>query len=80
MTLIDELETAPRGLYTGSIGLIRFDQQLADFNIAIRTLYGTQSRLYFHSGGGIVADSTPQSEYEELLKKAESMAQVVDRL
>ncbi len=80
MALIDELETAPRGLYTGSIGLIRFDQQLADFNIAIRTLYGTQSRLYFHSGGGIVADSTPQSEYEELLKKAESMAQVVDRL
>ena len=80
MTLIDELETAPRGLYTGSIGFIRFDQQLADFNIAIRTLYGTQSQLYFHSGGGIVADSTPQSEYEELLKKAESMAQVVDRL
>lgn len=73
MTLIDELETTPRGLYTGSIGFIRFDQQLADFNIGIRTLYGTQSQLYFHSGGGIVADSTPNSEYAELLKKAESI-------
>ncbi len=77
MTLIDELETTPRGLYTGSIGFIRFDQQLADFNIGIRTLYGTQSQLYFHSGGGIVADSTPNSEYAELLKKAESIFRAV---
>jgi len=69
MEIIDELEPVRRGIYTGSIGYIGFDGT-ADLNIVIRTFVNKGDRLYLQVGGGIVADSDPQMEYEETLHKA----------
>ncbi|WP_347310379.1 aminodeoxychorismate synthase component I [Defluviimonas sp. SAOS-178_SWC] len=70
MEIIRELEPAPRGAYCGAIGWIG-PNGAARFNVAIRTLtlYG-ESEVEFGVGGGIVADSTPEGEYEEALWKA----------
>ena len=70
MEIIRELEPAPRGAYCGAIGWIGPDGA-ARFNVAIRTLtlYGAHE-VEFGVGGGIVADSTPEGEYEEALWKA----------
>ena len=71
MELIDELEPTNRGVYTGAIGYFGFDGTM-DFNIAIRTCILKEGRAYFHVGGGIVADSDPEAEYQETLDKASS--------
>ena len=70
MQVIDELETVARGPYTGAIGYLGFNQE-SQLNIAIRTAYATQGRLYFSAGAGIVADSDPESEFEETMAKAQ---------
>lgn len=72
MEIIEELETVPRGVYTGAIGYIGAGGNV-DFNVAIRTivLQGGQGR--FHVGGAVVAQSDPEGEYDETLDKAEGM-------
>ena len=77
MEIIDELEPVQRGIYTGSIGYIGFDGQ-ADFNIAIRTLILQPDRAFFSAGGGIVWDSNPQMEYEEILHKASALIRTLN--
>ena len=72
MEIIDELEPNQRGVYTGSIGYIGFNGE-TDLNIVIRTMVMTGEKIYFHAGGGIVADSDPASEYEETLHKAKAL-------
>jgi para-aminobenzoate synthetase component 1 len=70
--IIDALEPTRRGVYTGAIGF--WDVSGAcDFNIAIRTMVVEAGAATFHAGGGIVADSTPEGEYEETLVKARGM-------
>jgi len=70
--IIDSLEPTRRGVYTGAIGY--WDANGAcDFNIAIRTMVVEGNAVSFHVGGGIVADSTPEGEYEETLVKARGM-------
>ena len=69
MEIIDELESTCRGVYTGSIGYFDFSGDL-DFNIAIRTAIACNNHLYFQVGGGIVADSDPDDEYQETRTKA----------
>ena len=69
MEIIDELEPSCRGVYTGSIGYFDFSGDL-DFNIAIRTAIACDNHLYFQVGGGIVADSDPNDEYQETHTKA----------
>ncbi len=71
MQIIDELEPVNRGIYCGSIGYIDNSGNF-DFNIAIRTGIIHKNRLYFYVGGGIVADSDPELEYEETIIKARS--------
>lgn len=71
MEVIDEVEPTARGLYTGAIGFIGFSGAM-ELNIAIRTAIVTGGRIYFQTGGGIVADSSPTREYEETLLKAET--------
>ena len=71
MQLIDELEPINRGIYTGAIGYFGFDGTM-DLNIAIRTCILKNGCAYFHVGGGIVADSEPEAEYQETLDKASS--------
>ena len=69
MEIIEELETAPREIYCGSIGWFAPDGR-AEFNVAIRTLMVDGDQATLNVGGGIVWDSTPASEYEEALWKA----------
>ncbi len=72
MEIIDELEPTARGVYTGCIGYLGFDGR-ADLNIAIRTMLVKERRAYFQVGGGIVADSVPEDEYQETLDKGEAI-------
>ena len=68
MEIIAELEAGARGLYCGSIGYL--DQRGSlDMNIAIRSMTAVQGELRFWAGGGIVADSDPDAEYQETLDK-----------
>jgi anthranilate/para-aminobenzoate synthase component I len=69
MQLIDELEPVTRGPYTGCIGYLGFNRE-SQLNIAIRTAVCCREWTYFHTGAGIVADSSPEAEYEETLAKA----------
>lgn len=72
MQLIDELEPAPRGFYTGAIGWTEMRGE-SRFNIAIRTALLDAGGLTYWAGGGIVADSDPEREYEETLLKSETL-------
>ncbi|OAG26979.1 aminodeoxychorismate synthase component I [Thermodesulfatator autotrophicus] len=69
MEIISELETEPRGVYTGAIGFISPQKEMA-FNVAIRTLFMNKDKGEFGIGSGIVWDSEPEKEYEECLLKA----------
>ena len=72
MQIINELELAPRGAYTGSFGYLNRDGSL-DLNILIRTMVKHGNELTFRAGAGIVADSEPQAELDEARAKAEGM-------
>ena len=71
MRIIAQVETAPRRIYTGSIGLIAPGRR-ARFNVAIRTVLVDKDRqeAEYGVGGGVVWDSTPSGEYDECLLKA----------
>ena len=72
MEIIAELEPTARGAYCGSLGYLGFDGSL-DLNILIRTITAGRGWWQFPVGGGIVADSTPEREYEETWHKAEGL-------
>ena len=72
MQIIEELEPAARGFYTGAIGWTELDGR-SRFNIAIRTAVLDGGGLTYWAGGGIVADSDPEREYEETLLKSETL-------
>lgn len=76
MEVIDELEPAERGLYTGSVGHIDFYGNM-DLNIVIRTLVFKGSDGCFQAGAGIVYDSDPLKEYEETLHKGEALVEAL---
>jgi para-aminobenzoate synthetase component 1 len=76
MEIIEELESCRRKIYTGAIGYFGFNKR-SDFNIAIRTILHKKGRYYFSVGGGIVADSDPEMEYEETLHKAKGMMEAL---
>jgi len=79
MEIIDELEPSRRSVYTGAIGY--FDRRgNSAFNIAIRTMILEGDRVSFQVGGGIVADSDPEAEYEETLHKGRAMREVLEEL
>jgi len=69
LEVIDELETAPREVYTGAIGY-RSPVAGLELNVAIRTFEFAAGRVWVGAGGGIVADSDPEAEYTECLHKA----------
>jgi anthranilate synthase component 1 len=72
MEIIDELENAPRGFYTGAMGYLNHDGS-ADLNILIRTVTTSGSQLSVATGSGIVADSDPLQELAETRAKARGM-------
>jgi anthranilate synthase component 1 len=72
MEIIAELEQAPRGAYTGSMGYLNRDGSM-DMNILIRTMVSHGDRLVLRAGAGIVADSEPAAELEETRAKARGL-------
>jgi len=76
MEIIDESEPVRRGIYTGSIGYIDFNGD-ADLNIVIRTFVIKGGQAHFQVGGGIVADSVPELEYQETLDKGRALMQAL---
>ncbi len=72
MEIIDELEPVARGPYCGSIGYIGLDGSMT-MNIAIRTMTLKGAVAYIHSGSGIVVDSDPHAEYDEIKAKAQGL-------
>ena len=77
MEIIAELEPTARGPYCGSLGWLGFDGAM-DTNILIRTFTVGRGWAQFPVGGGIVADSDPQREYEETLHKAEGLLRALE--
>jgi aminodeoxychorismate synthase component I len=93
MRIIDEIETATRGLSMGAIGYyipphpesdLTWDMgpgtwdQTYDLSVAIRTMVITDGVAEFNVGGGIVIDSDPESEYMETLTKAKALLAAID--
>lgn len=76
MEIIDELEPVGRGIYCGAIGYIGFNGNM-DTNIAIRTMVNDENGIRFWAGGGIVADSKCDAEYDECLAKASALIRTV---
>ena len=68
MELIDKYEPMPRGIYSGGVGYFAFNGD-SDFAIAIRTFVIEGTKVSYQAGAGIVADSVPQREYEEVKRK-----------
>ena len=77
MEIIAELEPTRRSVYTGSVGYFSFGGAV-DTSIAIRTFIVKRGRGYFQAGGGIVADSDPEREYDETLDKARGMVAALE--
>ena len=76
MEIIDELESVRRGLYGGAIGYVDFNGDM-DFCITIRTMIKKGDKVYIQAGAGIVADSDPESEYNECCNKVRALAKVL---
>ena len=76
--IIQELEGGRRGIYGGAIGYLDFSGNL-DVCIAIRIAYAKKGKVYARSGAGIVADSVPESEYQECLNQARAVILAVKK-
>ena len=72
MEIIDELEPVKRNIYGGAVGYIGWDCNM-DTAIAIRTAVIKDGMLHVQSGGGVVADSVPELEWEETMNKARAV-------
>ena len=74
MEIIDELEPVKRGIYGGAVGYLAWNGNM-DMAIAIRTAIIKEGTLYLQSGAGVVADSTPDNEWNEVFQKAMAILQ-----
>ncbi|MFH1241343.1 MAG: anthranilate synthase component I [Pseudomonadota bacterium] len=79
MEIISELEPTPRGPYAGAVGYFGFDGNM-DFCITIRAITVARNRLSVQVGAGIVADSSPEGEYEETMRKAAAMLKSIEEV
>lgn len=77
MEIIDELEPSKRGIYAGAVGYLGFNGDM-DVAIAIRTGVIKDHKLHVQAGAGIVADSIPQSEWEETQNKARAVLRAAE--
>ena len=76
MKVIADLETTGREVYTGAIGFVSPRAGL-EFSVAIRTFELCKGRLWLGAGGGVVADSDPELEFEEALLKARPLVAAI---
>lgn len=77
MQIIDELEPTRRGIYAGAILYLDFSGNL-DSCIGLRTLVAKNGRAYVQAGAGIVADSVPETEYQESVNKARAVIKALE--
>ncbi len=77
MEILDDVEPDARALSMGALGYFSFDGAI-DLSVAIRTMTIRASRARFNVGGGIVADSRPEEEYEESLTKARALLRALN--
>ena len=77
MEIIDELEPHRRGPYGGAVGYVDFTGNM-DTCIALRTIVVQDRKAYVQAGAGIVADSVPESEYQETLNKARGLLKAIE--
>jgi anthranilate synthase component 1 len=77
MEVIAELEPDQRGVYAGSLGYVSFGGNL-DMAITLRTIVIANGIAYVQAGAGVVADSTPEREFEETLEKAGAMFKAIE--
>jgi anthranilate synthase component 1 len=75
--IINELEDNRRGIYGGAIGYLGFTGDM-DTCIAIRLAFKKNGRVFVRSGAGIVADSVPESEYRECVKKMQAVMNALE--
>ena len=78
MQILNELEKSKRCSYSGAVGYFGFDGN-HDSCIALRTVLLKDGKAYVQSGGGVVADSTPEGEYQETVNKAMAGMRAIDR-
>ncbi len=77
MEIIDELEPVKRGIYAGAVGYLGFDGNM-DVAIALRTGVVKDGMLYAQAGGGVVADSQPEAEWQETQNKARALLRAAE--
>ncbi|WP_035056740.1 anthranilate synthase component I [Andreprevotia chitinilytica] len=77
MEIINELEPTKRGVYAGAVGYLGFNGDM-DVAIALRTAVVKNNTLYMQAGAGIVADSVPESEWQETLNKARAVLRAAE--
>jgi anthranilate synthase component 1 len=76
MEILNELEKNKRCVYAGAVGYFRFDGD-SDSCIALRTVVLQNGMAHVQAGGGVVADSTPEGEYQETVNKARAALRAV---
>ena len=76
MEIIDELEPSRRGSYAGAVGYFSFSGN-SDTAIAIRTILIKDGTAHVQAGGGVVADSVPEKEYQETMSKARACMRAI---
>lgn len=77
MEILDRLEPTVRGIYSGGIGYLDI-RGIMDLSMVIRTVICRKGKVFFHVGGGIVADSDPESEYRETMDKALALKKAIN--
>jgi anthranilate synthase component 1 len=77
MEIIDELEPDKRGIYAGAVGYLGFNGDM-DLAISIRTALVKDGTLHVQAGAGIVADSVPESEWQETRAKARAVLRAAE--
>ncbi|MCP4377823.1 MAG: anthranilate synthase component I [bacterium] len=77
MEIIDEFEPTRRGPYAGAVGYVDFCGNM-DTCIALRTMVISNGKVYLQAGAGFVADSVPQTEYEETINKARALLTAIE--
>ena len=78
MQILHELEKSTRGIYGGAVGYIDFTGNM-DVCIGIRMAVAYGNKVYVRSGGGVVFDSVPETEYAETMNKAKAMIEAIEK-
>jgi anthranilate synthase component I len=77
MEIIEELEPTKRGPYAGAVGYFSYSGNM-DTCIALRTMTVKGNTAFVQAGGGVVADSVPELEYEETLNKTRALMRAIE--